>query len=355
VVQTLNLAGGCLFTRSRRGSFQINASQGIYTEPDEQNELLKIISQKNDVIYFPNTVSKIYPDLAFVIPLYAGERQIGILCLAQKNTRQDFSADDMYLLQELASVTAMALYSATLIRDVSMRDTFVSIASHELRTPLTSIMGYSEMLIRRDPQIDTRRRWAENIFLSSQRIASMLDDLLNVSRIQTGKVTTKIEPLTLNDIVNEIMPITRESSDKHEFVIDIQPDLPEILVDRDKFGQVIGNLLSNAVKYSPEGGKITLRASHDDTVNRVIVSVTDEGIGISPEDMASLFTTFHRIQRPETQGIRGSGLGLYIAKEWTQAMGGEIWLESEPDKGSTFFVAVPAKDHGKMEITANYE
>jgi two-component system sensor histidine kinase VicK len=102
--------------------------------------------------------------------------------------------------------------------------------------------------------------------------------------------------------------------------------------------------LSNAVKYSPNGGNISIAVRNERQSNRVVISITDQGIGIGPEDRELLFTTFHRIQRPETRGIKGSGLGLYIAKEWTKAMGGEIWLKSELNKGSTFFVAVPTQD-----------
>jgi two-component system sensor histidine kinase VicK len=117
-----------------------------------------------------------------------------------------------------------------------------------------------------------------------------------------------------------------------------------VYVDRDRLSHVIGNILSNAVKYSPNGGRITISAQNDQERQRIVVSITDEGIGIGPADKDLLFTTFHRIQRPETRGIRGSGLGLYIAKEWTEAMGGEIWVESELNKGSTFFVAIPMQD-----------
>ena len=102
--------------------------------------------------------------------------------------------------------------------------------------------------------------------------------------------------------------------------------------------------MSNAVKYSPNGGYVTLSASNDKEHHQIVVTVADEGIGISSADRDFLFTSFHRIRRPETQGIRGSGLGLYIAKEWTEAMGGEIWLESELNKGSTFFVGIPTQD-----------
>jgi signal transduction histidine kinase len=205
-------------------------------------------------------------------------------------------------------------------------------------------LGYAELLLRRDPPEATRRQWLKSILDNSQRIADMVDDLLNVTRIQSGKVVMKLEGVKLSDIFRERLTIVQESTSKHEFVIDIEPDLPDVLVDRDKFGEVIGNLLSNAVKYSPSGGCVRLSARHEPQRHRVVVSVADEGMGIGPTDRDSLFTTFHRIQRPETRSIRGSVLGLYIAKEWTKAMGGDIWLESELNKGPVFFVAIPTQD-----------
>ncbi len=277
------------------------------------------------------------------MPLSAGEKEIGIFYVSQKASRQDFSSNDTYLLQGISSVAAISLHSAMLTRDVSIRDTFVSVASHELRTPLTSIVGYTDLLLRRDPPGDTRKRWLKNIFDNSQRVSAMVDDLLNVSRIQSGKTSIKLERISLPEVLEDALSLSRESTKKHEFVVDIEHDLPDVLVDRDKFSQVVGNLLGNAVKYSPNGGRITLSAHNEPSEHRIIVSVTDEGIGIGPEDKDSLFTTFHRIQRPETQGIRGSGLGLYIAKEWTEVMGGKIWLESELNKGSTFFIAIPTQ------------
>ena len=343
-VHTLNLAGGCLFIKVQSSPHEVGAAQGTFTDTGKQKQLLALISQRSTRIEFPNSASTADSDVAFLIPLVAGEEEVGILCLSQKISRQDFSSADVYLLQDLASVAAMVLRSTKLIRDVSIRDTFVSVASHELRTPLTSIVGYTDLLLRRDPPDATRKRWLKNILDNSQRITAMVDDLLNVTRIQSGKVRIKLEEVKLSDVLEERLGIIRESIGKHEFVVDIEPDLPDVLVDRDKFGQVVGNLLNNAVKYSPNGGRITLSAHNDPQRHRIVVSVADEGIGIGPVDKDSLFTTFHRIQRPETQGIRGSGLGLYIAKEWTEAMGGEVWLESELNKGSTFFVAVPTKD-----------
>ena len=343
-VHTLNLAGGCLFVKAQSSSFEVSAAQGTFADMGKQKQLLTLIPQRSSRIEFPNSASAVDLDVAFLIPLVATEKEVGILCLSQKSSRQGFSSDDLFLLQGIASVAAIALRSAMLTRDVSIRDTFVSIASHELRTPLTSIVGYADLLLHRDPPDATRKRWLKNIFDNSQRITAMVDDLLNVTRIQSGKASFKLEGVKLSDVLREQLSMIRESTDKHEFVTDIEPDLPDALVDRDKFGQVLGNLLSNAVKYSPNGGRITLSAHNDLQRHRIVVGVADQGIGIGPADKGSLFTTFHRIQRPETQGIRGSGLGLYIAKEWTEAMRGEIWLESELNKGSTFFVAIPTQD-----------
>ena len=341
-VQTLNLAGGCLFIKNQGGSFEVSATQGIFV--DNQKSLLSLISQQNNNIEFPNLASNLDLNISYLIRLVAGEKEVGILCLSQKNSRQVFSSDDLFLIEGIASVAAMSLRSAMLIRDVSTRDAFVSIASHELRSPLTSVLGYAELLMHKDPPEATRRLWLKHILDNTQKITNMIDDLLNVTRIQSGKVVMKLEKVQLSDIFEERLAIAQESNGKHQFVIDIELGLPSVLVDRDKFGDVIGNLLSNAVKYSPKGGRITLSARHELQKHHVVVSIMDEGIGIGPADRELLFTTFHRIQRVETRGIRGSGLGLYIAKEWTKAMGGEIWLESELNKGSTFFVAVPTQD-----------
>ncbi|HEX76527.1 MAG TPA: hypothetical protein G4O12_08140 [Dehalococcoidia bacterium] len=341
-VQTLNLAGGCLFFKAQSGSYQVSAAQGIFADTEKQKQLLTLLSQRSRKTEFPNSASTVCSNLAFLITITVGDKEVGILCLSQKISRQDFSSDDVYLLQGLTSVAATSLHSAMLLRDVSMRDTFISVASHELRTPLTSILGYADLLLHRNPPPVTRKRWLKNILNNSQRVNAMVDDLLNVSRIQSGKVSIKLERVRLSDVLDETLSLAKESTNKHEFVVDIESNLPDVFMDRDKLSHVVGNILSNAVKYSPNGGRITLSAHNEQERRRIVVSVADEGIGIGPADKDLLFTTFHRIQRPETQGIRGSGMGLYIAKEWTEAMGGEIWLESELNKGSIFFVAIPA-------------
>jgi len=343
-VRTLNLSGGCLFALTDNDEYELSVAQGPLIDLEFQRKLIELIKKQKDLIAFPNAASAFEPEVSFMIPLTTGQRDVGVLCLSQKVTSQEFTSDDMYLLQGFASVATVALHRALLIRDVSLRDNFVSIASHELRTPLTAILGYAELLVRREPQSEERKRWASVIVESSQTIAAMLDDLLNVSRIQSGRVSVKLESVHLPDVVKERLAIVREDIQKHNLEVDFESGLPKVLADRDKLGQVITNLVSNAVKYSPAGGTVFISARNDPGQHRLVVSVKDEGMGISAADREQLFTTFHRINRPETQGIRGSGLGLYIVKEWVEIMGGDVWLESELNRGSIFFFTIPVSN-----------
>ncbi len=343
VVQTLSLAGGCLFLKDPDNSFEISATQGIFDDIKKAETITTILSQRNGNFVFPNLASDIDPNLSFIIPLVAGDKEVGVLCLSLKNSRQDFSLNDLFLLEGIASVAASSFRNAFLLRDVSMRDTFVSVASHELRTPLTVIAGYTELLLQKDPPEGKRKEWLTHILDNSHKITNLVDELLNVTRIQSGKVTMKLEKVPVSEIFQDQLTMV-EGKSNHEFTVDIEAGLPLVVVDKDKFGGVIGNLLNNAIKYSPDGGSIILSAHNEPRIHRVVISIIDHGIGIGEKDRDSLFKTFQRIQRPETRNIRGSGLGLYIAKEWIKAMHGDIWLQSELNKGSIFFVSVPASN-----------
>jgi signal transduction histidine kinase len=275
VVNTLNLGGGCLFTNRESGLYEVGAAQGVLADESKQKQLSSLITTLDSLMVFPNSASKVNPDISFLIPLVVGEKEVDILCLSQKISRQGFSPDDVYLLQGIASVAAIALHRTMLIRDVNMRDTFVSIASHELRTPLTSIVGYADLLIHRNPPDDTRKQWLKYILDNGNRLTALINDLLNVTRIQSGKLNIKLTAVKLSDVISEVLAMTNESINKHEFIVNINPSLPEVLIDRDKFGQVIGNLLSNAIKYSPNGGKITITAHYDKLRNRAVTTVSD--------------------------------------------------------------------------------
>jgi|GEM_PF-3776464 len=240
-------------------------------------------------------------------------------------------------------MTGILVRDVTQERDLSRRrDDFVSIASHELRTPMTTIMGFSELLLARDPGPEARREWLHYIHRDIQRLASIVEDLLNISRIQSGRIKVEVEPLDLADLAAGLS-IVKASTSRHPVQLHIPKDLPLVIADQQKLIQILNNLVDNAIKYSPAGGIVTLRACHDAANNRAVVSVQDQGIGIAEEDRQRLFTMFHRISRPETQGIRGTGLGLYIVKEMVELMHGEIWLESQVNHGTTFFFSLPCQ------------
>lgn len=235
-----------------------------------------------------------------------------------------------------------------LIRDVTQerdlerrRDAFISVASHELRTPITTVMGFSELLLRRKVPQATRQEWLELIHRESMKITAIVDDLLNISRIQAGKLRTNMERVSLREVAEETLVNIRHLTERHEFLIDIPQDIPSIWGDRGKSCEVFVNLLDNAIKYSPMGGLITVSARFGRDHEWVEVSVSDQGIGISPEDQENLFSTFHRVRRPETEGISGTGLGMYIVKAMVELMRGEVWLKSELNRGTTVYFSLP--------------
>ena len=134
----------------------------------------------------------------------------------------------------------------------------------------------------------------------------------------------------------------RPSSEKHTFLVDIPESISPVEADEHKLTQVISNLLDNAAKYSPQGGLVTVSARHEPGRHQVVTSVSDHGVGIAYDDQVELFSLFHRVRRPENDGVGGTGLGLYIVKRLVELMKGEVWLESELGKGSTFFLSIPA-------------
>jgi signal transduction histidine kinase len=215
---------------------------------------------------------------------------------------------------------------------------------------MTSILGFSELLLRDDniPE-KSRHEWLERVHQNSQILSAIVDDMLDVSRIQSGILQLKLEPISLGNVVNELLAGIRPNTEVHEFVIRTSQDIPDVVADREKLSQVLMNLLTNAVKYSPDGGEITVSASHEEERERVVVEVADQGMGIAPEDQAQLFASFHRIRRPETDGIRGTGLGLSIVKGLMGLMGGDVWMTSELNRGSSFFFSVPTRRSDLVE------
>ncbi len=219
-----------------------------------------------------------------------------------------------------------------------VKDQFLSIVSHELRTPLTTIKGYAQMLRRRLADDPEGERFADNIDAQTSRLSRLVDDLLDVTRFSRGQFELMPKRMDLRSLLEEVVSRFRVVSPRHVISLEIEAGAMEGSWDCDRLEQVLNNLLGNAVKYSPEGGEIAVAARRRD--REVVVSVRDEGIGISADDRQGLFQRFFR-GTSEGQEIKGLGLGLYVTRRIVEAHGGQIDVTSRPGEGSEFFFSLP--------------
>jgi signal transduction histidine kinase len=220
-----------------------------------------------------------------------------------------------------------------------LKDEFIAIVSHELRTPLTSVYGAAVTL--RQHALDEERRDAllEIVSTESARLARLLDDILWVSRLDSGRADTFITAVEPAPLVSDVVDATRTHLPPTLSLELYQPPVPPVVAaDPDKLRQVLLNLIENAVKYS-DAGRIEVRLEPRNGVMRF--SVRDEGQGIPPEEHERIFEKFHRLDPQMTQGVGGTGLGLYICRELVERMDGRIWVDSEPGKGTTFSFELP--------------
>ncbi len=224
-----------------------------------------------------------------------------------------------------------------------MKSDFISMVSHELRTPLTSIKGYVDLILEGDAgEInDVQREFLEIVKQNGDRLVGLINDLLDLSRIESGRVQLRKDPVDLDEAIDHAVDTAKTLIEAKKQTLSVtKPDrLPIIIGDADRIIQVLMNLISNAVKYTPDEGRIALKVEADDKF--VTVSVSDTGIGISLADQAKLFEKFFRVDNSLTREVGGTGLGLSIVKTLVEAHGGRIWVESELGKGSTFAFTLP--------------
>lgn len=220
-----------------------------------------------------------------------------------------------------------------------MKSEFVSTVSHELRTPLASVLGFTELLLNRELNPERQRKYLTTIHQEAHRLTGLINDFLDLQRIESGKQLYEFQNLDIMPVIEEVIEIQKVNTSIHEFVIDLHTEQTTISADKDKIQQVLMNLIGNAVKYSPEGGSITIRCS--DSGQYLQVDIIDEGLGIPQEALPKLFSKFYRIDNSDRREIGGTGLGLAIVKEIVQAHNGNITVESEQGKGSTFTIRFP--------------
>lgn len=266
-----------------------------------------------------------------------------------------FSQRDLDFITRLADHAAIAIENARLYQQAQAanqaKTEFMSIASHELKVPMTSIKGYAKLLtLGAVGDLTQRQREFLDIIASNvDRMDRLVADLLDVSRIEAGRLRLEMGPVDLREVVETVLQSVKAEIEAKELAltVEIPTTLPPVWGDQGRLVQILTNLVSNAYKYTPNGGQILISVngqSASSTTNCLTISVRDSGLGISPEDQRNLFTKFFRADDPRVREVPGTGLGLSITKSLVETHGGEIWFESEPDQGTVFTFTLPIMD-----------
>jgi signal transduction histidine kinase len=227
-----------------------------------------------------------------------------------------------------------------LVESERLKTELVSNVSHELRTPLASVLGFSDLMLKRDVDPEERRRYLEVIRSESGRLATLLNDLLDLQRQELGVIELRVEEFDLNELLQVQMTLYSAQSELHELGFEPAPEPLFVRGDPDRLAQVVGNLLSNAIKYSPDGGRVEVSTAL--IRGEAWIWVRDSGLGIPRDQQSQLFTKFFRGEAARTRGIAGTGLGLVLARQIVEAHHGEIGFESDEGRGSTFWIRIPA-------------
>jgi signal transduction histidine kinase len=287
------------------------------------------------------------------VPLRAHQSAIGVIQLEHPHPYA-YNASDERILASLANQAAIAVENVRLFDEAAkvqalreldrLKSELLSTVSHELRTPLASIKGYAGTLLRDDVEWDdaTRGEFLQIIDEESDRLGELIEDLLQMSQIEAGILRVEPVPTRLPRMAQRVAKKARSNASGHHINVAFPGDFPEVRADPRRLEQVLRNLVENAVKYSPDGGTVTVRG--DVVGGEAVISISDEGIGIAPEDLGRVFDRFYRADGQAVRRAGGTGLGLSICQGIVQMHGGRIWADSDPGAGSTFHFTLPIAD-----------
>ncbi|MGQ0544432.1 MAG: sensor histidine kinase, partial [Betaproteobacteria bacterium] len=288
-------------------------------------------------------------------PMLWEDRAIGAIFVGRDFTGP-FSDKEIALLKTFADQAVIAIQNARLFREIQEKSAQLEVAnkhkseflanmSHELRTPLNAIIGFSEVLLERmyGEVNEKQTEYLKDIHESGRHLLSLINDILDLSKIEAGRMELELSTFDLPAAVSNAMTLVRERAQRHGIALGLEmdPRLGVLQADERKVKQILLNLLSNAVKFTPDGGRVDVREKMD--TDKVEIAVRDTGIGIAPEDQAAVFEEFKQVGRDYTRKAEGTGLGLALTKRLVELHGGEISLKSALGQGSIFTVRLPLR------------
>jgi signal transduction histidine kinase len=291
------------------------------------------------------------------VPMVYEGRLIGCLGVT-RNHPGDFPGDTIELLRTFATQSALAIQNARLFREIEIKSReleaasrhkseFLANMSHELRTPLNAIIGFSEVLGERmfGELNEKQEEYLKDIYASGQHLLSLINDILDLSKIEAGRMELELTDFDLPTAIDNALTLVRERAGRRGIALHQAVDqrLGQIRGDERKIKQVLLNLLANALKFTPEGGRIDVRAGLVDWMAEI--SVADTGVGIAPEDQEAIFEEFRQVGTAAKK-VEGTGLGLALSRKFVELHGGRIWVKSEVGVGSTFAFTLPERRGG---------
>lgn len=343
-----------------------------------RSEASRLVNIQNQVLVFEelqeSLVKKLMRklDQTTCLTLSTKDHQVGLLILGEKSSGDVYSNQDIEVLKIFAPQLAVAIQNAQAFEEIknfshtlekkvdeatfdlkiantklkemsALKDEFVSVASHELRAPMTTIKGYLSMVLEGDTgKVDKKtREFLENAYEGNERMIRLVNNMLNVSRIESGRLVISLEDIQIEDAIDHVVKDFQIEARDHGLKLNfVKPKvvLPKVRVDPDRIREVIANLVNNAIKFTAHGS-VTVRVSLKKET--VVVEVSDTGVGISPENQKKLFQKFSQVGGSKSAMEKGSGLGLYICRNLVEGFGGRVWLESVVGKGTSFFFSLP--------------
>jgi K+-sensing histidine kinase KdpD len=337
--------------------YKQKSSEGIVGWAITHDERVLVDDVSKDPRYMAHVYDETKSELA--IPIRVEHEIVGVLNIEDKRVSA-FDETDTVVLGTLCDQLGSAIKNAQLYEQLKktneklkeldrMKSDFLGIVSHDFRSPLASVVLAAKALLRRPDTVDQKRlaEYLQVIVDQANKLINLAEDTLSITRMEAGQQNYFFNMVNLERVVKDAMAGVNPSK-RHQISYEIDPRVAYVRGDQTKLRQVLQNLLSNAVKYSPAGGKIDVRAANH-SGEYMLVTITDQGMGIPQDQLSRLFQKFSRVDTPEAKEIKGSGLGLWICREIVKAHGGHIWVESTRSVGTTFSFTLK-KAHPDTEL-----